>query len=94
MTDRLNKSIPDYRAAPADLLDRSRPANPPLKWHAADGLRPFQAAVFCRLLFSCLVDADFLATEAFMREILPDAGAITRLGQRTYADNRSKDYFA
>ena len=26
----------------------------------------FQIAFFCRMLFSCLVDADFLATEEFM----------------------------
>jgi len=61
---RLNKTIPDYSNAPAELLKRPIPALPPSI--AADLRRPFTGAFFTRMLFSALVDADFLATEAFM----------------------------
>nr|WP_276570294.1 CRISPR-associated endonuclease Cas3'' [Thiocystis minor] len=58
---RLRKSIPDWLpAVPPRLLDSA----PML----ASGLPAdkFAVAFFTRLLFSCLTDADFLATEAFM----------------------------
>lgn len=61
---RLQKSIPDYSAAPAALTC------PP----SLDSLRPpafalrhgYATAFFLRMVFSCLVDADFLDTESFM----------------------------
>lgn len=51
--------VPDWRFhAPSELLRGVELGLPPC--------RKDQAALFARLLFSCLVDADFLATEAFM----------------------------
>lgn len=53
----------------------SVPAPPAFKPSAAGG---FQRAFLARMLFSCLVDADFLATEAFYAGIegwVPDRGA-------------------
>ncbi|MEK6677597.1 MAG: CRISPR-associated helicase Cas3', partial [Planctomycetota bacterium] len=72
LTDRLKKPIADFcHAAPAILLNQPRPPVPALRWSLTDGEKAFQAAIYCRMLFSCLVDADYLATEAFMR---PDRG--------------------
>lgn len=75
LADRLKKRIPDYSAAPTELLSLPRPAKPPLAQDSG-GVTPFQVSVFCRMLFSCLVDADYLATESFM---CPDR-ARARLG--------------
>lgn len=66
-------AIPSWDAAPDDVLNIPPPDRVPLRHPARsrqDGL--FQLATFCRMLFSCLVDADFLATEQFMR---PDSAA-------------------
>lgn len=64
---RLKKQIPDYSAAPAELLNQPPPALPPFLWNRSNERQcMFQFSVFCRMLFSCLVDADYLATEAFM----------------------------
>jgi len=63
---RLHKSfgtdIPNV-TAPPEITDQQLPPLPAfLKQHDPS----FSAAFYQRLLFSCLVDADFLATEAFM----------------------------
>ncbi len=65
---RLGKSIEPYGAAPPQVLDAGEPLNlPPLAIDRGEERRAaFQVALFTRMLFSCLVDADFLATEAFM----------------------------
>jgi len=68
LTNRLAKAVCDYSAAPPDILNQPCPPRPTLDWDRAQPSHiAFQASVFCRMLFSCLVDADFLATEAFMR---------------------------
>ncbi|QTR47303.1 CRISPR-associated helicase Cas3' [Thiothrix litoralis] len=46
---------------PADILQTKMPTSPPV-----DGID--NAALWIRMLFSCLVDADFLDTERFMQE--------------------------
>ena len=61
---RLKKVIPDFSAAPASILNSEKFDNLPF---APDAKHfSFQAAFFIRMVFSCLVDADFLDTEAFM----------------------------
>ncbi len=67
LSARLRKKIPNWSAAPSSLLDRQSPPPPPLELDSAGVKKAFQASVFCRMLFSCLVDADYLATEAYMR---------------------------
>lgn len=62
LADRLRKDLPDFSSAPPELLNLSVPSLP-------DFLRDrdeFALGFFTRMLFSCLVDADFLATESFM----------------------------
>ncbi|MCB2188432.1 MAG: CRISPR-associated helicase Cas3' [Deltaproteobacteria bacterium] len=61
---RLTKEIPDYRHFPPTVLTELKLGAPRLRFEA--GRSGFQTAFFCRMLFSCLVDADFLDTEAFM----------------------------
>jgi len=61
---RLRKRVADWSAAPERLRDWVFPALPRFVVSGIrDGLLP---AFWSRMLFSCLVDADFLATEAFM----------------------------
>ncbi|MBA2271508.1 MAG: CRISPR-associated helicase Cas3' [Chthoniobacterales bacterium] len=61
---RFEKDIADYANAPREILDRAIPELPPSI--ARDVRNPLVAALFTRLTFSALIDADFLATEAFM----------------------------
>jgi len=68
---RLHKEVPGWSGAPEVLLDFPFPELPRFVAAAVrDGWAP---AFFARMLFSCLVDADFLATEAFMN---PDQAAL------------------
>ena len=61
MKKRLKKEIPVWRKnAPVDLLQ------PPQVTRLQFPPDPFSVAFITRMLFSCLVDADFLATESFM----------------------------
>lgn len=66
---RLHKDVePWLAAAPSWLLEQTLPALPGFIREALNDheKRAFSLAFFTRLLFSCLVDADSLATEAFM----------------------------
>ncbi len=68
LEDRLEKRIPDYSACPQEILThvphlRSLPFSP-VKGN--NERIAFQLHFFVRMLFSCLVDADFLDTEEFM----------------------------
>ena len=61
---RLEKKIPDYSAGPADILNLQGLVRLPF---LLDGKRfGFQLSFFARMVYSCLVDADFLDTEAFI----------------------------
>lgn len=62
---RLSKTVEDYSAAPYDLLDGGFKLQKP-PWLNDTRCR-YQIAFLVRMLFSCLVDADFIDTEAFMK---------------------------
>jgi CRISPR-associated endonuclease/helicase Cas3 len=67
LQQRLKKKIPDFSAAPSALLVKPELSPPSLYGKHGCAMRfSFQMSLFTRMLFSCLVDADFLATEAFM----------------------------
>lgn len=96
LRDRLVAAVPDYSAyaghvgLPADL------PSPRLARHTGTGGRSnragFQAAFFTRMVFSCLVDADYLDTEAFydrvegrpMRRAAPPALAYLKTKLHAY----------
>jgi CRISPR-associated endonuclease/helicase Cas3 len=80
---RLTKRVCDYSAAPNELSQKRELAKPPQTWDHDGQARAFQLSIFCRMLFSCLVDADFLATESFMR---PDQAAGRRQAQPALAE--------
>lgn len=62
---RLTRSVEPIPAAPPGLLDVPLP--PPPRLRPADPRHAgFTLAFYTRMLFSCLVDADFLDTEAFL----------------------------
>ncbi|MFQ5463891.1 MAG: CRISPR-associated helicase Cas3' [Phycisphaerae bacterium] len=66
LNERLVKVVPDCRDnAPRELLEAPSLRIPAMNWREG-AAKSFQVSVFCRMLFSCLVDADFLATEQFM----------------------------
>jgi len=59
---RLKKiDLPDYQNAPVEITAQSLPQLPAFLPRDA-----YSVSFFTRMIFSCLVDADFLATEAFM----------------------------
>ncbi len=67
LADRLVKPIDDYSAAPREKLETDlQLGRPRLNFESDRDVAGFQLAFFTRMLFSCLVDADFLATEQFM----------------------------
>ncbi len=67
LATRLEKAVPDYSACPNALLKRQL-TKLPFSLDMQDPRRAaFQLSFFTRMLFSCLVDADFLDTESFMR---------------------------
>ena len=68
LQSRLTKDVPAIDAAPASLLQPpAQLPQPNLTIDTADERRAaFQLALFTRMVFSSLVDADFLATESFM----------------------------
>lgn len=63
LEDRLTKVVADYQAFPPELVAGLTLPNPPLK--PEPGRAGFRLSFFVRMLFSCLVDADFLDTEDF-----------------------------
>ncbi len=71
LAGRLGKRVESVASAPPHLLaPPSHFPDPPLTIDLADQSRAaFQLALFTRMVFSCLVDADFLATEAFMSPV-------------------------
>jgi CRISPR-associated endonuclease/helicase Cas3 len=64
LSARLEKRIEPIDAAPPEILELPLPRLPRLK--AKGQRRGFALAFHTRMLFSCLVDADFLDTELFM----------------------------
>lgn len=65
LTTRLRKSVPAWDAAPSDLLGAPSTNPPPLPFQPDPKRIGIQLFMFTRMLFSALVDADFLDTEAF-----------------------------
>ncbi len=62
---RLQKKIPDYSSAPIALLQKKLALKPPFA--LSDQKRfSFQLSFLTRMVYSCLVDADFLDTEKFL----------------------------
>jgi len=72
LDQRLRKKLPSMITAPRHVLEQASPVLPTFQWASADE-RNFQASLFCRMVFSCLVDADFLATERFLSPQRSDA---------------------
>lgn len=65
---RLKRTVNPISSAPATILNATVPTPPEAVRGALYGRKrdPFSLAFFTRFLFSCLVDADFLATERFL----------------------------
>ncbi|OQY11855.1 MAG: hypothetical protein B6I30_05995 [Desulfobacteraceae bacterium 4572_187] len=65
---RLKKeSIPNYSSCPEHILNTKKLGNLPFDLNIHDPKQfGFQISFFIRMIYSCLVDADFLDTEAFI----------------------------
>jgi len=86
LISRLKKELPDWKAAvPPALLE------PPMLPPCQLSPDPFAIAFATRMLFSCLVDADFLATESFMN---PEQSAQRPSGNCNFSrfDTHLNDY--
>ncbi|MFB3895591.1 MAG: CRISPR-associated helicase Cas3' [bacterium] len=67
LDSRLRKTIPDYSAWKNDICLPQDLSLPSFNWQKSDKkLVSFQFAFLIRMLYSCLVDADFLDTENYM----------------------------
>ncbi len=66
LSSRLEKRVEPTDAVPPELLAKPLPPLPKLDLGGNRERAPFALAFWTRMLFSCLVDADFLATEWFM----------------------------
>ena len=67
LNQRLIKKIDSYENAPKELLELPQPNLPNLPFDSTCPERcAFQISMLCRMMFSALCDADFLATESFM----------------------------
>ncbi len=65
--DRLKKVIPDYHSCPECILNSKSLGELPFVLNVHNQNRfGFQLSFFIRMIYSCLVDADFLDTESFM----------------------------
>jgi CRISPR-associated endonuclease/helicase Cas3 len=84
LQERLAKRIEPWGAAPAELLESLPLGDPPLSFDRDDKERAgFQLAFFTRMVFSALVDSDFIATEAFMSA---DQAALRPAGASHFAE--------
>lgn len=63
---RLRKQIEPFSAAPPEVLAKCLPQPPKLQPCGDPRRAAFAVAFYIRMLFSCLVDADFLSSEWFM----------------------------
>lgn len=63
LRSRLEKAVPDYSRCPKDLTTPQPLTLPIVPTKERAGI---QFSLFIRMLYSCLVDADFLDTEAFI----------------------------
>ncbi|QTA93788.1 CRISPR-associated helicase Cas3' [Desulfonema magnum] len=64
LIERLNKDVHDYSACPQSILNIREPDV--LPFNPDPKRMGFQCSFFIRMIYSCLVDADFLDTEKFM----------------------------
>ena len=65
--DRLGKKIPSFLDAPENILQNNDPAIPNFVKQELANHNAFSISFFAKMLFSCLVDADFLNTEEFLQ---------------------------
>jgi len=66
LRNRLDKPIEDWSAAPDHVRIADVHELPRLQLDGSNAHKAFQVSVLGRMLFSCLVDADFLCTERFV----------------------------
>ncbi len=71
LNDRLRAQLPTLLHAWRDELELPAEGSltPPASFRASQGRSQFQLAFLGRMIFSCLVDADFLDTEAYYHKI-------------------------
>lgn len=71
---RLGKEVPDYHRYQNEIDPVPAASYPEWVKKGNPGYRNFQLSFYTRMLYSCLVDADFLDTECFMSAGMIDRG--------------------
>ncbi len=64
LVERTAKEISDFSSAPKSIIEQCPPCGLPFSPDSRTAF--FQISFFIRMLYSCLVDADFLDTESFL----------------------------
>ncbi|NLD61334.1 CRISPR-associated helicase Cas3' [Candidatus Sumerlaeota bacterium] len=81
---RLKRKVPNYEAYKSEIelkCPSSVPKITPLKPRQGKSRQGFTMSFFIRMLYSCLVDADFLCTERFMENGMVERGGFDSLAQ-------------
>ena len=66
LRERLERRVESWQDAAASWLKNERLPQPNFRVAPTTETCSFKVSLFARMIFSCLVDADFLCTEAFM----------------------------
>ncbi len=85
---RLNKEIEDYSSYKNELDLTTVNTLTTLPVRPIDGYQGFTLSFFVRMLYSCLVDADFIDTEIFMSDTLKPRGNSVTIPQLTTTFNK------
>ena len=88
------RNLPDYSAYQEELPAPALKPEPPL---FRENHKKFQQMLWIRMLFSCLVDADFLDTEAFMTQNRVERGqfdSLSALADRFFEELQKQGYLS
>ncbi|MTI95229.1 MAG: CRISPR-associated helicase Cas3' [Firmicutes bacterium] len=79
LCSRFNKQVKDYSSYRLDIGSQIEKLQPTFPLNPMQDYVGFSISFFVRMLYSCLVDADFLDTESYMSEVVKPRGNNTSI---------------